>query len=478
MKLGANIATNNPGPSAGAGLSVSPIGFSITENFEMHFDMWLNFNGPFPTGGSGSTLVGGGGFGTAGATTQTAGVADSVYVSATGDGGSVADYRIYTPAAQASVQDGNPAYIGAATRNNTQAYYSTNFPGQSATNNAPAQLLLFPQQNGITQNGAQGMKWRDVTIRKIANIITYKIDGIPIAVVDMSTNGTLGGANILFNYFDINGTVSVDPNFFDLNFGLFDNVRITNFPSIISVTATTTDIAEGNATPGVFNIFRNEPGPAVTVNYTMAGTALNGIDYTNAAGTGLSGSVTLANGALSTNISVFAVDDSISEFAETIILNVTESTNYVGAGTATINIADNDTPTIDVITVRPTMYERHTNDFIGYQLQRRGDLSPSIAAVNLTFSGTAASGTDFVPTNAIPVNGGSSTAEFSVSPLNNSSVSGPKTVTVTVAAGYWLCRRHQQPFSHRHDSGRRNRASNPPLFQRPHKCSRRCELEN
>lgn len=45
-----------------SGSSVSPTGFSITENFEMRWDWWLNFNGSPTTGltggGSGSTQIG------------------------------------------------------------------------------------------------------------------------------------------------------------------------------------------------------------------------------------------------------------------------------------------------------------------------------------------------------------------------------------------------------------------------------------
>src|ERR1039458_9099453 len=47
LKLMADI---NPatqlGSVTGAGLSVSPTNFSITANFDMHVDMWVNYNGP------------------------------------------------------------------------------------------------------------------------------------------------------------------------------------------------------------------------------------------------------------------------------------------------------------------------------------------------------------------------------------------------------------------------------------------------
>ena len=239
LKLMANIdPATQAGSVAGYGLSVSPNGFSITENFEMRFDMWLNYiNGAIQ-----QALVGGAGFGTAATAAQRAmpiaGVVDSIFIGATtGDGtSSSADYRVYTPVAYIGLQDASGVYA-AGSRNNTAQYYVTNFPG----GNVPpvAQTNLYSFQSGLTTPaGVQSFKWRDVTLKKVANIITYKIDGVLIATVDASTNGTLGGANILFNLYDINGNASTHLDTTNLLFALFDNVRITNFPSVVTVTAT------------------------------------------------------------------------------------------------------------------------------------------------------------------------------------------------------------------------------------------------
>src|SRR5437870_4766618 len=53
LKMLANIDPDAPASPSGA--SVSPIGFGITDNFDMHWDMWANFIGPMPDGASGST---------------------------------------------------------------------------------------------------------------------------------------------------------------------------------------------------------------------------------------------------------------------------------------------------------------------------------------------------------------------------------------------------------------------------------------
>src|SRR5262245_60505568 len=81
-----------------SGSSVSPAGFGISANFEMRWDWWLNFNGPLTGGGSGSTQIGGAGFGTAATTANVPTIIDAIFVGCSGDGtGTAADYRVYSP---------------------------------------------------------------------------------------------------------------------------------------------------------------------------------------------------------------------------------------------------------------------------------------------------------------------------------------------------------------------------------------------
>ena len=361
LKMCANL--NQSAQVFPSGVSVSPVGFSITENFELRFDAWFNFNGPFPLGGSGSTQVGGAGYGTAGTVAQTpntdAGVVDSVFIGGSTDGNSSADYRVYSPAHYVSYQDGvyrigssldgsvrgdeSSGFVYAAengTRNvvpgTSTGYYPTNFPAQTAP---VAQYNLFPQQTnssgtppnapGACQNGALAFKWHDVSLKKVANTITYSINGILIATVDVTDAGTLGGANILFNHYDINTTASIDPNRTNLIFTLIDNVRVTEFTNVVSVSASTAEAAEAGPTPGVFTIIRSAAGSPLTVNYTMSGGASNGTDYTDALGGPLSGSVTFADADFSTNIVVVPVDDAAPELTETVTLSVTPTLDYV-----------------------------------------------------------------------------------------------------------------------------------------------------
>jgi len=229
LRLRANqVAASQSFPS---GVSVSPIGQSFTGDYTLRFDMWLNFNGPAPGGGSGSTQITGAGIGTAGTSSQIAGgLFDSINFGASGEGGSSVDYRAYSPANQSGYTPAQGVFAAgthSTARNSSDPYYA-GFGGASAP---AAQVAAYPQQTGATAAGAQGWAWRDVEIAKIGNIVTWKVDGTLLATVNTTTAGTLGGANILFNQYDINSTASTDVNGPALLFGLIDNVRVIPEPT-------------------------------------------------------------------------------------------------------------------------------------------------------------------------------------------------------------------------------------------------------
>lgn len=203
-----------------SGVSVSPNGLSLSGDYALSFDIWWNYNGPAPAGGSGSTQVTGAGIGTAGTTSQIAGgVVDSVFFGATGDGGSTVDYRAYGPAFQSGYLEG---VFPAGSRNNTSTYYA----GLGGGEIPAAQTALFPQQTGAAGAGAPGFAWRNMVVAKSGDNVSWTVDGLLIASLDLTTAGTLGGQNILFNQYDINSTISTDPNSPSLLFGLIDNVQV------------------------------------------------------------------------------------------------------------------------------------------------------------------------------------------------------------------------------------------------------------
>lgn len=230
---GLNLQANQSSGIFG-GLSVSPIGQSFAGDYVLKFDWWENFNGAFPAGGSGSTQMSSFGIGTAGTSVQwPGGTQDSVWFGATGDGNSSSDWRAYSSAAATSYPDASPIYAAGAVagnRNHSNAYYA-GFGNVSAP---AAQLALYPQQTGTTLVGSAGMEWHAVEIAKIGTTATWKVDGLLIATIDLTTV-TLGGGNIFLGHSDTNATSSTDVNDTKLLFTLIDNVVVERVPEPASM---------------------------------------------------------------------------------------------------------------------------------------------------------------------------------------------------------------------------------------------------
>ena len=471
LKLSPDFAAGG-GITVGAvpGVSVSPVNFTITANFDMHADMWVNYNGSFtapattlatPGGGSGSSIFYGCGYGTAGSSAQVAGTADSIFVGTCTDNGSSAAMRMYGPSQTSSYQDNSYQSTGTSTPgfggdplvynnpNGVRAFYTlstwASVPSPNWTNWFPnrkppqAQINIYPQQTNIQcLAGLLDFAWHDVEVQKIGNVIVYSIDGHIAATGNSSSAGTPAGDKLLFTAWDINSTLSADPNFTNLNFVVFANIVVSNYNNVVNVTAPTPTCTEGSpGSPAQFTITRSSAGVPLTVNYTLTGTATNGTQYQT-----LPVSVTFASTATSTNINVVPIDDGNPNVTTTVILTLQPGTGYAGAGSAVVSILDGDSPTID-ITGSSQAYGRYTNtvppgnnDFINYKLTRRGRLTTgSDLSVNLAYTGSAVSGADFTPVSSVTIPDGSQTASFTVVPLDNPSVTTNRTVTIAVAGG-------------------------------------------
>ena len=225
----------NVGTVVFSGGSASPVGLSLPNEYVLTAYVWQSTVGPFPVGGSGSTQVSNISVGVTGTYNEfPGGTITGVQVGATGDGGSSADYRVYSalmPNGAGGVLNtsNTPAVYPAGSQNNTATLYTTLFPGQTPP---AAQASLYPAtQTGTTAAGTPAFAWNLWEITKTASAITWKVNGTELATVDATLYPTsFGGNNIAFGQFDINSGSSTDPNAGVLIGGLYDNITVSAVP--------------------------------------------------------------------------------------------------------------------------------------------------------------------------------------------------------------------------------------------------------
>ncbi|MBL9134820.1 MAG: S8 family serine peptidase [Verrucomicrobiales bacterium] len=168
---------------------------------------------------------------------------------------------------------------------------------------------------------------------------------------------------------------------------------------------------------------------SLTVNFTVGGTATSGSDYT-ALGT----SIIIPAGSSSVTNTVTPIDDASVEPTETVILTLSANAAYtIGSpSSATVNLADNDLPSVTVVAVDNSASEpSDTGRFI---FIRTGPTTGSLT-VNFTVGGTATSGSDYTSLGtSIVIPAGSTAATNTVSPIDDVLVESTETVIVTIAA--------------------------------------------
>lgn len=203
---------------------------------------------------------------------------------------------------------------------------------------------------------------------------------------------------------------------------------------LVEVTASVAAAQEAGPVPGQFTLTRSARfEEALTVNYTVGGTAESGTDYVP-----LPGSVTFLPGAVSTNIAVQVLDDNLAELTETVTLTLASGAGY-GIGNsvaATVTIADDEPAEVALLPgqTETRLLEGYSESKLGYQLVRRG-LITSELLVNLAYSGAATRGADFNGPTAVTLPANAATANFSITPVDDELFEGDEAVEIAVATG-------------------------------------------
>ena len=206
----------------------------------------------------------------------------------------------------------------------------------------------------------------------------------------------------------------------------------TNNLPVVTVTSTNQPFAyEGG---GNGELFFTRSGPvtnALTINFTLTGTAVNGVDYSN-----LTSSVTLAIGQSNAIVTVAPLDDALIEGDETVIATLTLGTNYRTAfpAFAKVTIQDNDqivgVDASDFTATEPGL----VSDPGEFTFTRFGTTNTPVT-IYFTVSGTASNGVDYVRlTNFVVIPAGSLKTILPLVALDDALVEPVETVSLTLSA--------------------------------------------
>jgi PKD repeat protein len=212
-----------------------------------------------------------------------------------------------------------------------------------------------------------------------------------------------------------------------------NHVLVTNTTmSTVTIKASDNTASEPGTDVGKFRFIRNGGlNAALTVNYTVSGTATPGIDYSN-----LSGSVTFAAGKTNEFLTVQPLDDALAESTETVVLTLSTNDAYkVGSpNSATVNINDNDQalPIVTITASDATASEPGSNTG-KFTVTRTGSTN-ALLTVNYTVSGTATAGTDYSALSGhATIAAGKFSKTIAVTPKDDTLRETTETVKVTLS---------------------------------------------
>jgi hypothetical protein len=230
--LGLKLDANSAAPAAAEAVTLHTV-TSFIGDYTVKFDAWLNVNGPFPAGGSGSTNYLGAGVGGDGTTNNfVANTGKGGWTAVNGECGSGIDYRLYKDAALQGVATAQYAAGTAANaRNGLNGYYNilgnvdvSNLPVQGVNNGGPA------QQNGTSYQGSFGMAWHQVTLYVDADggtggapAVQWWIDNLPIGTLNAGIGAFSSNGSVTLSYSDPTSNMSDLPTH---SFALIDNLVV------------------------------------------------------------------------------------------------------------------------------------------------------------------------------------------------------------------------------------------------------------
>lgn len=208
-------------------------------------------------------------------------------------------------------------------------------------------------------------------------------------------------------------------------------------------TLTVTKVTDGTE-PGTNGMFRISLPDGVrvpnniTVNYAVGGTATPDADYA-----ALTGTVEIPAGQGSVNVPVTVINDLVIEPTETVVVTIVNGVSsgitFTGAGTATVNIADDErnVPANMTLTVSKTADAAEPTDNGSFSIGLPAGIKlDEDLTVTYTIAGTATAGRDYLAlTGTAVIPAGSSDVSVPVTVRDDRFIELNETVEITLTGG-------------------------------------------
>lgn len=215
--------------------------------------------------------------------------------------------------------------------------------GPFAANGAIITDTIPASITGVTWTCAASGGAVCVTGNGAGNALSETIN-IPVGgQITMTVNGTVNPATLIGTVIANTASVALPNGLADIVAGdNTDTLNTTVDGAAVSISATTNGSEPG--TPGQFTVSIAQPVPqAVTVNYTVTGTATAGSDYTT-----LSGSIVIPANTTSVSLPVSVLDDLVLENPNETVIVTLNSVSSAFAGTLAVAPAPNNSATMTI----------------------------------------------------------------------------------------------------------------------------------
>ncbi|TRV05183.1 MAG: hypothetical protein EWV73_01085 [Microcystis wesenbergii Mw_QC_B_20070930_S4D] len=322
-------------------------------------------------------------------------------------------------------------------------------------NNDDTSVTLAVSPSSVTEDGTANLVYTFTRSGVTTNALTvnYTLGGTATLNTDYTRTGTTNTVTFAAN--SATATVIVDPTA-DTTVENNETVALTlatgtgytvgtpnaatgtinNDDTSVTLAVSPSSVTEDGTANLVYTFTRSGVTTnALTVNYTLAGTATLNTDYTR---TGTTNTVTFAANSSTATVIVDPTADTTVESDETVILTLATGTGYtVGTTTAVTGTITNDDVTLPSITlaVSPSSVTEDGTANLVYTFTRSG-VTTNPLTVNYTIGGTATNGTDYtsIPTS-VTFAANSSTATVTIDPTADTTVESDETVALTLATG-------------------------------------------